>query len=293
MYDSIIIGSGPAGITASLYMARAGLNVLIISKNKSSLDKAEKIENYYGLEMPISGKELKERGINQAKNLGVEILQKEVISIKYINNYEYEVVIANQGIDEKYIAKTIVLATGTNRNKPNIKGIKEFEGRGISYCAICDAAFYRNKNVAVLGNGDYAIAEIEELLPIVRSVTMLTNGLQPIEYRNDNLNINTKKIKEFRGNNIIEEVQFEDDTVEQLNGIFVAQGTASSVDFAKKLGALIENNNIVVDEKMQTSIPNIYACGDCTGGLLQISKAVYEGTIAGLEVIKKIKTLHN
>ncbi len=290
MYDSIIIGSGPAGITASLYMARAGLNVLIISKNQSALDKAEKIENYYGFEMPISGKELNENGIKQAKRIGVEFLEKEVISIKYSENECYEVIVANQGKDEKYIAKTIVLATGTNRNKPKIKGIKEFEGRGISYCAICDAAFFRNKDVGVLGNGDYAIGEIEELLPIVKSVTMLTNGLEPIEYRSNNLNINTKKIREFRGNNTIEEIEFEDDSVEEISGIFIAQGVATSVDFAKKLGAMIENNYIVVNERMETTVPNIYACGDCTGGLLQISKAVYEGTKAGVEIIKKLKT---
>ena len=180
MYDSIIIGSGPAGVTASLYMVRAGLKVLIISNKESSLNKAEKIENYYGFENGISGKDLNEAWIKQAKNIGAEFLEKEVTSIKYYEDGCYEVVIPNQGIDEKYIAKTIVLATGTKRNKPNIKGLKEFEGKGISYCAICDAAFFRNKNVAVLGNGDYAISEIEELLPIVKSVTMLTNGLEPI-----------------------------------------------------------------------------------------------------------------
>ena len=289
MYDSIIIGSGPAGITASLYMVRAGLKVLIVSKNESSLDKAKKIENYYGFENPISGKELKQNGIEQAKNLGAEILEKEVIALKYADNNNYEVVVANQGRDEKYIAKTIVLATGVNRNKPNIKGIKEFEGRGISYCAICDGAFFRNKDVAVLGNGDYAIGEIQELLPIVKSVKMLTNGLEHVEYRNDKLDINTKKIREFRGSNKVEEIQFEDDSVEEISGIFIAQGTATSVDFAKKIGAMIQNNYIVVNEKMETTVPNVYACGDCTGGLLQISKAVYEGTIAGVEIINKLR----
>ena len=118
---------------------------------------------------------------------------------------------------------------------------------------------------------------------------MYTNGLDPIEYRIDNVNINTKKIREFRGNNVIEEVEFEDDTREEINGIFIAQGVATSTDFAKKLGAMIEKNYIVVNDKMETTIPNIYACGDCTGGLLQISKAVYEGTVAGLEVIRKLK----
>ena len=289
MYDSIIIGSGPAGITASLYMIRAGLKVLVISKNQTALNKAEHIENYYGFENGISGKDLYHIGIKQAQNLGVEILEKEVTSIKYAEA-GYEVVVANQGIDEKYLAKTIVLATGTNRNRPQIKGLKEFEGRGISYCAICDAAFFRNKDVGVLGNGDYAVAEIEELLPIVKSVTMYTNGLEPIEYRSENVNINTKKIREFRGSNIIEEIEFEDASIEEINGIFIAQGVATSTDFAKKLGAMIDNNYIVVNEKMETTIPNIYACGDCTGGLLQISKAVYEGTITGLEIIRKIKT---
>lgn len=289
MYDSIIIGSGPAGISSAVYMIRAGLKVLIISKNKSSLNKAEKIENYYGFEEPISGKKLNEDGIKQAKRLGAEFLEKEVISIRYYENECYEVLVANQGKDEKYIAKTIVLATGTNRNRPNIRGIKEFEGKGISYCAICDASFFRNKDVAVLGNGDYAIGEIEELLPIVKSVTMLTNGLKPIEYRSDKLDINTKPIREFRGTSRIEEIEFEDNSVKEINGVFIAQGTASSVDFAKKLGAMVENNYIVVNEKMETTVPNIYACGDCTGGLLQISKAVYEGTVAGLEIIKKLK----
>ena len=92
----------------------------------------------------------------------------------------------------------------------------------------------------------------------------------PIEYRSENVNINTKKIREFRGGNIIEEIEFEDETREEINGIFIAQGVATSTDFAKKLGAMIENNYIVVNEKMETTIPNIYACGDCTGGLLQI-----------------------
>jgi len=289
MYDSIIIGSGPAGITASLYMIRAGLKILIISKNQTALNKAEHIENYYGFENGISGKELNDAGIKQAQNLGVEFLGKEAISIKYAEN-GYEVIVANQGMDEKYLTKTIVLATGTNRNRPRIKGLKEFEGRGISYCAICDGAFFRNKDVGVLGNGDYAISEIEELLPIVKSVTMYTNGLEPIEYRSDNVNINTKKIREFRGGNIIQEIEFEDDSVEEINGIFVAQGVATSTDFAKKLGARIENNYIVVNDKMETTVPNIYACGDCTGGLLQISKAVYEGAKAGTEVLKFIRS---
>ena len=292
MFDSIIIGSGPAGISASLYIVRAGLKVLVISKNESKLEKAEKIENYYGFENPISGEKLKENGIKQAQRLGVQILEKEVIGIKYLNDNSYEVIVANQGIDERYIAKTIVLATGVNRSRAQIKGIEEFEGRGISYCAICDAAFFRNKDVAVLGSGEYAIGEIQELLPIAKNVTMITNGQEPIEYRDERISVNTKKIKEFRGTKKIEEIEFVDNTKQSIDGIFIAQGIASSLDFAKKLGAKIENNYIVVNENMETTVPNIYACGDCTGGILQISKAVYEGTKAGMEIIKKLKNKH-
>ncbi len=290
MYDTIIIGSGPAGITASLYIKRAGFNVLVISKEESVLSKAEKIENYYGFAEPISGKELEENGLKQAERLGVEILKREVISMKYVDDY-YEVITANQSKHEKYIARTVVLATGANRNIPNIKGIKEYEGRGISYCAICDAAFFRNKEVAVLGNGEYAIGEIEELLPVAKSVTMLTDGKEYIENRSisEKLIVNNKKVREFRGTNKIEEIEFEDNTREKINGVFIAQGTASSLDFAKKIGARIENNYIIVNDQMETTVPNVYACGDCTGGILQISKAVYEGTKAGLAIINKLR----
>lgn len=293
MYDTIIIGSGPAGISASLYIARAGLNVLVVSKNESTLDKTERIENYYGFQEPISGTELKENGIKQAKNLGAKILEKEVIAIKYSENGLYEIIVANQSKEEKYIAKTVILATGVSRKSSKIKGLEEFEGRGISYCAICDAAFYRNKDVAVLGNGDYAIGEIEELLPIAKTVTMMTNGKEPVEYRSGKININSKKIKEIRGNKKVEVIEFEDNTKQNIDGIFIAEGIASSVDFAKKLGAKIENNYIVVNERMETTVPNIYACGDCTGGILQISKAVYEGTKAGMEIISKLKKNKN
>lgn len=289
MYDSIIIGTGPAGITASIYIARAGYKVLNISKKESQLDKAEKIVNYYGFENGITGKELKENGVKQAKNNGVEILEKEVIGINFKNIKEYEVVVANQGIKEKYIAKTVVIATGVNRNKAQIEGIERFEGKGISYCAICDSAFFKNKDVAVLGNGEYAIGEIKKLAPIAKTVTMLTNGNEPIEYRNTDIKINVKKIKKFKGENRLQEIEFDDNTKQKIDGVFIAQGIASSVDFAKKIGANVENNCIVVNDKMETSIPNIYACGDCTGGILQISKAIYQGTIAGLEIIKKLK----
>lgn len=280
MYDVIVIGSGPAGITAAIYAKRRNLSILVISKGNGALQKAEKIDNYYGFENGISGKELYENGIKQAKNLGIDFIEDEVINIEYINQFTVETV------NSKYEAKAVVLATGVSRNVPNIKGIKEFEGKGVSYCAVCDSFFYKGKDVAVLGDGNYAIHEFETLKPIASSVTILTNGNTMVENRDSSIEVNSKKIREFRGDTKLEEVEFEDNTIQNLNGVFIAMGTASSSDLARKIGARIENNNIVVNENMETTVPSLFACGDCTGGLLQISKAVYEGAKAGLAVLK-------
>ena len=280
MYDVIVIGSGPAGITAAIYAKRRNLSILVISKGNGALQKAEKIDNYYGFENGISGKELYVNGIKQAKNLGIDFIEDEVINIEYINQFTIETV------NSKYEAKAVILATGVSRNVPNIKGIKEFEGKGVSYCAVCDSFFYKGKDVAVLGNGNYAIHEFETLKPIASSVTILTNGNTMVENRDSSIEVNSKKIREFRGDTKLEEVEFEDNTIQNLNGVFIAMGTASSSDLARKIGARIENNNIIVNENMETTVPGLFACGDCTGRLLQISKAVYEGAKAGLAVLK-------
>ena len=172
---------------------------------------------------------------------------------------------------------------------PKIKGIKEFEGKGISYCAICDGFFYRNKNVAVIGSGNYAISETNDLINISKEITILTNGEKSPEIRANNVKINEKQILEVRGEQKVEEIIFTDNTTLKTDGIFIAEGIAGSIEFAKKLGILMQKNSVIVNEKMETNIPGIYACGDCTGGLLQISKAIYQGTIAGLEIVKYIK----
>lgn len=200
MYDVIIVGAGPAGITASLYTKRRNLKTLVIYKEKSALEKAKKVENYYGFKNGIKGEELYKTGIEQAQNLGVEVIKDEVtnVQIDIVETDKKEQIFRVQTLNNEFETKSVILATGNKKNKPNIQNIDEYEGKGISYCAICDGFFYRNKDVAVIGNGDYAISEAMELQNIVRSIKILTNGQEIPEYRGENINIIDKEIKEVR-----------------------------------------------------------------------------------------------
>lgn len=284
MYDVIIIGAGPAGISSGMYAKRANKKVLILYNGESNLEKAEKIDNYYGFENGISGKELFEVGINQAINLGIELKKEEVLNI--IKNQD-EFVIATT--EKEYYSKTVIMATGNKKIRPNIKGIIDFEGKGISYCAICDGFFYRNKNVAVIGNGKFAINEANELKNIVNHVTILSNGLE-METHSE-FSVISEKIKEIHGDTKVRSIEFEDGDIIEIDGIFIALGEAGGSDFAKKLGVIIENDNIVVNEKMETNIPGLFACGNLTGGLLQVAKAVYEGAEAGLSAVNYLRKI--
>ena len=275
MINLIIIGAGPAGISASLYAKRANNNVLILYNGESNLEKAEKIDNYYGFENGISGKELYDIGIKQAENIGVKVKKEEVLHIEQITN-GFEIKTA----ENTYESKALIIATGNKKIRPNIKGIQEFEGKGISYCAICDGFFYKNKNVVVIGNGKFAVNEANILKNIAKSVTILTNGEQM--NTDSNFQINTMKIKQISGGLRVEEIVFEDNSILEIDGVFVALGEAGGTDFAKKIGILTNNDNIVVNEKMETNVKGIFSCGNTNGGLLQVSKAVYEGAVAGL-----------
>lgn len=284
MYDVIIIGAGPAGISAGLYIKRSNLNVLILYKDISSLEKTEHIENYYGFENGISGKDLYMAGINQAKNIGIDVKNEETVNIKMTENKQYEVITENK----IYSAKSVIIATGNKKNTPNIDGIKEFEGKGVSYCAICDGFFFKDKVVAVLGNGKYALSEANELINIAKTVIILTDGEEFVE-KESNIKIDKRKISKVLGDKKLEEIEFEDNSKIKIDGLFIALGVAGGNDFAKKLGVITKNNKIIVNENMETNIPGVFACGDCVGGLFQISKSVYDGTIAGLQAIRYIR----
>ena len=285
MYDVIIIGAGPAGISASLYVKRANMNVKVLYHGASQLEKAHMIDNYYGFTGGISGKELYDAGIEQARQLGVEVCDEEVLDIALLPDKSYSV----KTSDGEYSAKAIIIATGNKKIRPNIKGVAEFEGRGVSYCAICDGFFYRKKDVAVIGNGKYAVSEAADLENIANSVTIFTNGLPAPETK---YRVVTEKISEIAGEQRVGEIVLENGVREKADGVFIALGTAGGADFAKKLGVMANGDSLKADEKMATNLPGLFACGNVTGGLLQVCKAVYEGGQAGLSAVEYIKSLN-
>ena len=289
MYDVIIIGKGPAGISASLYTVRSNLKTLIIGKNDSALRKAEKIENYYGFADVIRGEDLLKNGENQALRLGAEIINNEVIAVE--KNDFFEVVTP----DGRYSSKTLILATGQPVKKIKIENLEKFEGNGVSYCTTCDGFFYNNLKVGVLGFNDYVIHEAIELQSYTKKITIFTNGKELAlsdKYAEDlkQFEVNTKEIEKLDGAEYLQKIHFKDGTNEDLDGLFVAYDSPSSVDFARKMGIMVEGNSIIVDKDQQTNIDGLFAAGDCTGGFKQISISVGQGALAGKRAIEFIRS---
>jgi len=285
----IIIGGGPAGVTAALYTARAGLDTVLLYKDQGALSKAAKIDNFYG-HLEVGGKELVDIGLEQAKRVGVTIINEEAVGMR--TNEDETITIDTA--DSSYTARTAIIATGASRTTPKIKGLAELEGRGVSYCAICDGFFHRGKDVAVIGSSAYALHEVEDLLPIAKSVTVLTNGAELQAEFPEHVTVRTEKIQEVVGQaglmgDVLSGVTFDSGKEIPLSGLFVAVGVAGGTELARKVGAVVQNNAISVDEQLRTTVANIWAAGDCTGGLKQIVKAAYEGAEAGTDIVKYLK----
>ena len=283
MSEIVIIGSGPAGVSAALYAARAGAKTTVLTRGPGALDRAELIQNYYGFAEPISGAELERRGIEGAKAVGVEFVTTEAVGLTYTDRLTVETLAGD------FPADAVILATGASRAAPRIPGLAGLEGHGVSFCATCDAFFYRGKDVAVLGSGEYALHEAQALLPVVKSVTLLTGGAPLTAQFPPEVAVRTEPVEAILGEERVTGVQLPGGETLEVSGVFVAQGVAGSTALARKLGAEVEGNRIVVDERMQTTLPGLYAAGDCTGGLLQVAKAVYEGAVAGTEAAKAVR----
>ena len=279
----VIVGSGPAGCSAALYAARAGMETTVISKGIGALQKAEQIQNYYGFEEGITGAELYRRGVAGAQAVGTQFVTAEVVGL------DYAATLVVQSTAGDYPADAVILATGTGRIAPKIAGLAEHEGRGVSYCATCDAFFYRGKTAAVLGTGEYALHEVQALLPLAGKVILCTNGEPLTAEFPAGVTVCTEKLEAIVGEETVTALRLAGGGLLPADGLFVALGVAGSAALARKLGAPVENGRIVVDEKMQTGIPGLFAAGDCTGGMLQVCKAVYEGALAATEAIKQIR----
>lgn len=279
----VIVGSGPAGCSAALYAARAGMETTVISKGIGALQKAEQIQNYYGFEEGITGAELYRRGVAGAQAVGTQFVTAEVVGL------DYAATLVVQTTAGDYPADAVILATGTGRIAPKIAGLAEHEGRGVSYCATCDAFFYRGKTAAVLGTGEYALHEVQVLLPLAGKVILCTNGEPLTAEFPAGVTVCTEKLEAIEGEETVTALRLAGGGLLPADGLFVALGVAGSAALARKLGAPVENGRIVVNEKMQTGIPGLFAAGDCTGGMLQVCKAVYEGALAATEAIKQIR----
>jgi len=293
-YDVIIIGGGPAGITAAIYTARRLLSTLVITKEPGGqVVKTPDIENYPGFEL-ISGPELAQKFMSQAKKFGAEIMYDEVILLDQKNN---EFIISGQ--KEKYRSKSLILAFGKVPRKLNIPGETEFKGRGISYCSTCDANFFKGKNVAVNGGGNSAFDAALLLSKTAKEVYLI--------HRRDEFTaeeVLIEKVKKAKNVEIITSATIEkiegDQTVKSItirhqnkdkkikvDGLFIEIGYIVEDGLIKNFVKMDEKNQIIVGKDYKTSRPGVFAAGDLTNSYYkQIVISAGEGAIAALSTAK-------
>jgi thioredoxin reductase (NADPH) len=278
-YDIAIIGSGPAGLEAAINAKIRNKNVIIFGNKDFSpkLMKAPKINNYLGL-YNISGKELKEKFESHIKNMGIEITEERIDSVYAMG--EYFALMVNQ---KMYEAKAVILATGMEYGKP-IKGEEEFLGKGVGYCATCDAPLYKGKVVTIIGYNKEAEHEanyVSELASTVCYIPMYRGNLE----LNSNIKIVNDKPKEIVGDDRVTKLILNNETIE-TDGIFVLKDSISPSQLVP--GLEMENGHIKVDKNMRTNIKGCYAAGDCTGKPYQYIKAAGEGQVAALTAVDEI-----
>lgn len=292
-FEIVIIGQGPAGLSAAIYTARAGMKTLILGCEPKIAGDYD-IDNYFGFPETIRGSELIMRGKKQAERFGVEMRCSRVLSIHSEGEDSFKITTEGGPI----LACAIILATGVSRIRPGVDNITEYEGKGVSYCVSCDGFFYRDKKVKVLGEGTFAANQALELKQYTPRVSICTQGKTPdvsadfLEKLVQNkISIEQKKITTLEGENGLERVVYADDTREDVDGLFVAIGEASSLDFAASLGVTQKGVFIEADAEQKTNVPGVFAAGDCVGRFLQISVAVGEGAVAGRSAIGYVKKI--
>ena len=303
MYDTIIIGAGPAGMTAALYAARSNLKVALIEGGLpgGQMNNTSDIENYPGY-ANISGPELAEKMFEPLENLGVEHLYGFVENIE--DHGDVKKVITD---NEEFETRTVIVATGSKHRLLGVPGEEELNSRGVSYCAVCDGAFFRDQDLLVVGGGDSAVEEAIFLTQFAKSVTIVHRRdelraqkvLQDRAFANEKINfIWNSVVKEIKGENRVESVVIENVKTNQVTehafgGVFIYVGLDPVSDFTKDLQIQDESGWIVTDDHMKTRVAGVFAVGDVRQkDLRQVTTAVGDGAIAGQEAYKYF-TEHN
>ncbi len=286
IYDVVIIGAGPAGLQAALHGARKKADCLVLGRpEKSSIYRAH-VENYFGVKGVREGRELLEIGLEQVKGFGAQVWQEDVLHIEAVD--EKFAVAVESG--REVIARTIIFTTGTSRKKLKVAGEKELAGRGVSYCVDCDANFYRNVPVAVVGNESAAVDGALTLTGYASEVFLITRGLSVSDELRDKLAAGSVTVladnwvKEITGESAVTGVLLEDGRQLAVEGIFIELGAKGALELATAVGVQLDMEtftHIDTDKQQQTNIPGIYAAGDITGHPYQMAKAVGEGCVAG------------
>ncbi len=292
MYDVIVLGSGPAGLSAAVYSRRYEMKTLVIGKGYGMISEAHEVENYLGFKN-ISGLELSKKFTEHAKSLGTEIVREEILKVE--KNGKGFVVTTENG---KYESKTVIYALGGVKRKLGVPNEEKFKGRGISYCATCDAAFFKDKVVAVTGGSDSAAMAALLLSKIAKKVYIIYRRdklrafpslIKKIEEKENIETIFNTIIKDVEGDSSVEKIILENrETGEmkeiKVNGVFVEYGYEPNSHLAEEIGVkLSERGRIVVDENMRTNVEGFFAAGDVTTGsgrFDQVITSAAEGAIA-------------
>ena len=292
-FDAIIVGAGVSGMSAAIYLKRAGISFLLLEQNYpgGQLNRANKIENYPGI-IEIDGPTLSMNMVEQLNNLKIDVTYEKVLDI--IDKKDYKIVNTN---NKEYTAKAVLLATGRIPRELSLENEKSLVGRGISWCASCDGLLYKNKIVAVVGGGNTAIDDALYLSNICNKVYIIHRSNN---FRAEKTSLEKAKDKsniEFLENRIItklnlkadklDSIVLDNDLVLKVDGLFEAIGSIPNIDYLKSLDIDIDSDYIIVDDKMQTSIEGIYASGDSIKkDLYQVVTASSEGAIAANAIIK-------
>ncbi len=283
--DVLIVGAGPAGLQAAVHAVRKKAGVLILGKPHKSAIYPAHVENYLCVDGVTDGHEMMKIGLDQAIRFGAQFVEEDVLGIEQ-DGAHYTV----RSESSVYTARTVILAMGTHKNKLKVAGEKELSGKGVSYCVDCDANFYRNAKVAVVGNESAAVDGALTLTKYASEVHLVARELKVSADMAGKLAESDVKVhegiwvKEIVGENAVEKLVLDDDSALEVEGVFVELGAKGAMELATILGVQLDMETfkyIDTNKKQQTNLAGVYAAGDIAGPPLQMAKAVGEGCVAG------------